>query len=264
MPRSLRELFNRIERGVQTLSNQSLVELANEAADLFDQRRHRLQERESIHMPSWGDTLRRSPEQLKELVTHNDFLQLIRARDVDIVYHLGTGEDNLFLRPTLSLSKSIRSKGRIIFQNSLANQAKSGGAIVESWSRMYSMTRDQDKHLWGSSGQGSKYFQGIDYENIEVELFKKGIGLVTNANCMFLYGRCDKEIGTDYSTQTPVRTQYVCMQCDRSGRALVNGKRNGYKTQVHSFPISEAAILLDCGSSSKFLRDVKASPEILI
>jgi hypothetical protein len=264
MPRrlSLRELFSRIVRGLSALSDESLMELANEAADLFDQRCQRLQDRERINIEPWGDTLRRSPEQLKDLVTHNDFLQLIRARDVDIVYHLGTGEDNLFLRPTLSLSKSIRSKGRIIFQNSLANQAKSGGAIVESWSRMYSMTRDQNKHLWNSLGQGSKYFQGIDFEKIEGALFQKGIGLLTTANCMFLYGRCEEDIGTDFRTGLP--TQYVCMQCDRFGRALVNGGRNGYKTQVHSYPIATADILRGIRNSSGFRTHVSRSPEISI
>jgi hypothetical protein len=262
MPRSLRELFSRIERGVQTLSDQSLVELANEAADLLDQRCQRLQERESIHMPSWGDTLRLAPEQLKDLVTHNDFLQLIRARDVDIVYHLGTGEDNLFLRSTLSVTKSVRSNGRIIFQNSLAKQGRSGGGIVESWSRMYSVTRTQKKHLSTFRGKGSKYLKKVDFKKIEEALFKTGIGLLTQNNCMFLFGRCNKDIGTDYITKMP--TKYVCMQCDRSGRALVNGRRSGYKTKVHSFPISEDGILLDCRNSSKFLEYVRASPAISI
>jgi hypothetical protein len=262
MSRSLRELFSRIERDGQSLSDESRKELANETADLFDQKCQRLQARERIFIPLWGDTLRRSPEQLKELVLHNDFPRLIEARDVEILYHHGVGGDNLFLRSTLSVSKSIRSKGRIIFQNSLANHAKSSGGIIESWSRMYSVTRMQNRHLWSSPTSVSKYFEYIDFEKIEVAIFQKGIGLLTNAKCMFLYGRCDKDIGTDFRSGLP--TQYVCMQCDRSGRALVNGRRNGYKTQVHSYPIAAADILRGIRNSSGFRTHVSRSPEISI
>jgi hypothetical protein len=238
------------------------MELANEAADLFDKRSQRLQAREGIQIEPWGDTLRQSPEQLKVLISQSDFLRLIQARDVDILYHHGVGGNDLFLRSSLRASKSVRSRGRIIFLNSLANPVKASTGIVESWSRMYSMTRDQNKHLWNSLGQGSKYSQGIDFEKIEVALFQKGIGLLTKAKCMFLYGRCEEDIGTDFRTGLP--TQYVCMQCDRFGRALVNGGRNGYKTQVHSYPIATADILRGIRNSSDFRTHVSRSPEISI
>lgn len=264
MPRrlSLRELFSRIVRGVDSLPDDSLMELANEAADLFNKRCQRLQAREGIQIELWGDTLRRSPDQLKVLISQSDFLRLIQARDVDILYHHGVGGSDLFLRSTLSASKSVRSRGRIIFQNSLVNQGRSSGGIVESWARMYSMTRDQNKHLWNSLGQGSKYSQGIDFEKIEVALFQKGIGLLTEADRMFVYGRCDKEIGTDFRTGLP--TQYVCMQCDRFRRALVNERQSGHKTQVHSYPIAAADILRSIRNSSSFRTHVSRSPVISI
>ena len=264
MPRrlSLRELFSRIVRGVDSLQDDSLMELANEAADLFDKRCQRLQAREGIQIELWGDTLRRSPEQLKVLISQSDFLRLIQARDVDILYHHGIGGNDLFFRSSVSASKSVRPSGRIIFLNSLGNPLRSGTGIVESWSRMYSVTRMQNRHLWSSPTSVSKYFEYIDFEKIEVAIFQKGIGLLTNAKCMFLYGRCDKDIGMDFRSGLP--TQYVCMQCDRSGRALVNGRRNGYKTQVHSYPIAAADILRGIRNSSGFRTHVSRSPLISI
>ncbi len=144
--------------------------------------------------------------------------------------------------------KRVRTNRSLIFANPFLRERLTAKGtpwkvIVQSWDRPESVTRSQNKHLYVNRNRGYSYYNPDHSRNIvEIDraLFRLGIGLVRGLDGLWLFAKSRSLVGT---ARPGGETYYIRADVQRTRRGRrQNGKMNGYKSVVHSHPISEADI----------------------
>ena len=231
---SLRRLIHSLYRAAVEQRTEDITRLGKEATRLIKLKRERFLKRYGIDLTHWDETLEFSPEQIGDFMQSDDF-RLLLTRDVEISYSMLTKFPLLYC-PKISKEVEVaHSNGRLIFDNPLAHTSTRYSAI-ESWARASSKSREYTKHHHNSTAQkASKYHLEIDIENLEYALFERPIGILSEAQRVFLYATYEKDIGKLPNGKT---TKHVAMQCDRETRE----KGTGFLTKIHSYPVSESEV----------------------
>ncbi len=189
----------------------------------------------------WEETLIQNPENLNDQTIYEKFKDLFLPI-FEIYYRYGKIENQIYYKPNRKYLSAVRNDFRLIFRNPISNK-------TESWSKIKSLSHEIKVHWPGrTSKDKSKFLSVKDIKNCEFQCYKRGLGLLVEENKLRLYAKFNRHIGK--LKQTGELSNLLAVECVRVKR----NTGNGYKVNIHGYPISMIELVRDFGISNKNIR----------
>lgn len=169
---------------------------------------------------------------------NHDEIKLLLMKEINLKFELIRRErklENIIWEPNKNeWFESYRILDKLVYLN--PNISK-GRRKIQVYSKPVSISSSYKKHLANSRSSASKFYKGVNIEEIDLLSFNQGSGhldTVQPDNILFLYLKFENEIGI---TKDNKPTRYVKTHIENCRHS------KSYHQEIHSYPVDEKEII---------------------